>query len=158
MHLLNESILVVDDDADVRKTLSSILSEEGYSVETVENGKQATKVTEKSRFDVALIDIKLPDMEGTELLHRLKEKQPHLVMIIITGFPTLENAMKTVNEGADGYILKPYDVRKLLEMIRKHLKKETAEHISNWMEFDHDETRNVRFDQNNVKQKSRSRV
>ena len=76
MQLLNESILVVDDDAEVRKTLSSILSEEGYSVETVENGKQATKVTEKSRFDVALIDIKLPDMEGTELLHRLKEKQP----------------------------------------------------------------------------------
>jgi len=155
MHLLNESILVVDDDADVRKTLSSILFEEGYSVETVENGKQATKVSEKSRFDVALIDIKLPDMEGTELLHRLKEKQPHIVMIIITGFPTLENAMKTVNEGADGYILKPYDVQKLLEMIRKHLKKETAEHISNWMEFDHDNIRNARFDQNNVKQKSR---
>jgi DNA-binding NtrC family response regulator len=94
-------------------------------------------------------------MEGTELLQRLKEKQPHMVMIIITGFPTLENAIKTVNEGADGYILKPYDVQKLLEMIRKHLKKETAEHISNWMEFDHDNTRNARFDQNNVKQKSR---
>jgi DNA-binding NtrC family response regulator len=155
MQLLNESILVVDDDAEVRKTLSSILSEEGYSVETVENGKQATRVAEKSHFDVALIDIKLPDMEGTELLQRLKEKQPHMVMIIITGFPTLENAINTINEGADGYILKPYDVQKLLEMIKKHLKKETAEHISNWMEFDHDNTRNARFDQNNVKQKSR---
>jgi len=155
VQLLNESILVVDDDTEVRKTLSSILFEEGYSVETVENGKQATRVAEKSRFDVALIDIKLPDMEGTELLQKLKEKQPHIVMIIITGFPTLENAIKTINEGADGYILKPYDVQKLLEMIRKHLKKETAEHISNWMEFDHDNTRNARFDQNNVKQKSR---
>jgi len=152
---LNESILVVDDDAEVRKTLSSILSKEGYSVETVENGKQATRISEKSRFDVALIDIKLSDMEGTELLHRLKENQPHMVKIVITGFPTLENAMETVNEGADGYILKPFDVEKLLEMIRKHLKKETAEHINNWMEFDQDSARKSGSDRNNdVKRKS----
>jgi DNA-binding NtrC family response regulator len=152
---LNESILVVDDDADVRQTLSSILSKEGYSVETVENGKQATRICEKSRFDIALIDIKLPDMEGTELLHRLKENQPHMAKIIITGFPTLENAMETVNEGADGYILKPFDVQKLLEMIRKHLKRETAEHISNWMEYDKDSARKSGHDRSNdVKGKS----
>ena len=76
---MNESILVVDDDAEVRKTLSSILSNEGYLVETVENGKQAIRISEKSCFDVALIDIRLSDMEGTELLHRLKEMQPHMV-------------------------------------------------------------------------------
>ena len=150
---MNGSILVVDADAEVRKSLSSILSKEGYSVETVENGKQATRISEKSRFDVALIDIKLSDMEGTELLHRLEEKQPHMVKIIITGFPTLENAMKTVNEGADGYILKPFDIEKLLEMIKKHLTNKAAEHISNWMEFDHDTTRKSRFDLNNVKRK-----
>jgi len=152
---LNESILVVDDDAAVRKSLSSILSEEGYLVETVENGKQAIRVSEKSRFDIALIDIKLPDMEGTELLRRLKENQPHMVRIVITGFPTLENAMETVNEGADGYILKPFDVQKLLEMIRKHLKRETAEHITNWMEFDQDSARKSGSDRaNDVKRKS----
>jgi len=147
---LNESILVVDDDAQVRKSLSSILSKEGYSVETVENGKQATRISEKSRFDIALIDIKLSDMEGTELLHRLKENQPHMVKIVITGFPTLENAMETVNEGADGYILKPFDVEKLLEMIRKHLKREIAEHVSNWMEFDQDSARKSASDRNNA--------
>ncbi len=151
---MNQNILVVDDDAEVRKTLSSILFEEGYSVETVENGKQAIRASEKTRFDVALIDTKLPDMEGTELLHRLEEKQPHMVKIIITGFPTLENAMKTINEGADGYILKPFDIEKLLEMIKKHLTKKTAEHISNWMEFDHDNTRKPRSDRNKVKRKS----
>ena len=151
---MNENILVVDDDAEVRKVLSSILSEEGYFVEPVENGRQAIRASEKTRFDLALIDIKLPDMEGTELLHRLKEKQPHMVKIIITGFPTLENAMETINEGANGYVLKPFDIPKLLEMIRKHLNRETAEHISNWMEFDQDSTRNSSFDQDNVKQKS----
>ena len=152
---MNENILVVDDDAEVRKTLSSILSNEGYSVETVENGKQATKISEKSRFDIALIDIKLPDMDGTELLHRLKENQPHMIKIVITGFPTLENAMETVNEGADGYILKPFDIEKLLEMIRKHLKRETDEHVSNWMEFDQDSARKSESNRNNdVKRKS----
>jgi len=151
---LNENILVVDDDTEVRKVLSSILSEEGYFVEPVENGRQAIRASEKTRFDLALIDIKLPDMEGTELLHRLKEKQPHMVKIIITGFPTLENAMETINEGANGYVLKPFDIPKLLEMIRKHLNRETADHISNWMEFDHDSTRNSGFDRDNVKQKS----
>ena len=152
---MNESILVVDDDAAVRKSLSSILSMEGYSVETVENGKQTIRISEKSRFDIALIDIKLPDMDGTELLHRLKENQPHMVKIVITGFPTLENAMETVNEGADGYILKPFDVQKLLEMIRKHLKRETAEHVTNWMEFDQDSARKSGSDRtNDVKRKS----
>jgi len=151
---LNQNILVVDDDAEVRKTLSSILLKERYLVETAENGKQALRASEKSRFEVALIDIKLPDIDGSKLLHRLEEKQPHMVKIIITGFPTLENAVKTVNEGADGYILKPFDIEKLLEMIKKHLTKKTAEHISNWMEFDHDNTRKSRFDRNNVKRKS----
>ena len=150
-----ESILVVDDDAAVRKSLSSILSMEGYLVETVENGKEAIRISEKSRFDIALIDIKLPDMEGTELLHRLKENQPHMVKIVITGFPTLENAMETVNEGADGYILKPFDVQKLLEMIRKHLKRGIAEHVTNWMEFDQDSARKSGSDRaNDAKRKS----
>lgn len=151
---MSENILVVDDDTEVRKILSTILSQEGYSVETVENGKQAVKACEKSSFDVALIDIRLPDMEGTELLNWLKEKQPHMVKIVITGFPTLESAMKTVNEGADGYVLKPLDMQKLLEMIRKHLNKKTAEHVRNWMEFDHDNARESRFNQDNHKQKS----
>jgi len=151
---LNESILVVDDDTELRKVLSSILSEEGYSVETVENGEQAIRVSEKKRFDLALIDIKLPDMEGTELLNRLKAKQPHIVMIIVTGFPTIENAMGAVNKGADGYILKPFEIGKLLQAVRKHLNKQAADHISNWMEFEQDSTRKSRFDQDNAKKKS----
>jgi DNA-binding NtrC family response regulator len=57
-------------------------------------------------------------MKGTEFLHRLKEEQPNMIKIIITGFPTLENAMKVINEGADGYVLKPFDVEKLLETIK----------------------------------------
>ena len=133
---MNESILVVDDDAGVRKTLSSILSENGYLIVTAEDGKQALRATEKEYFDAALIDIELPDMKGTELLLRLKERQPRMVRIIVTGFPSIENAIKAVNQGADGYVLKPFDVGELLEMIRKHLNEKAAEHFRMWMEME----------------------
>jgi DNA-binding NtrC family response regulator len=142
---LGTSILIVDDDTEVRKTLSSILDKEGYLVETVENGKQAIRACEKSLFDVALIDIELPDMKGTALLNRLKQEQPRMVKIIITGFPSLENAMKAVNEGANGYVLKPFDVQELLEMIRKHLDEKKAEYLRTWTEKSESEQERNKF-------------
>jgi len=133
---LIESILIVDDDTDIRKMLSTILGEEGYSVETAENGKQAIKTCEKLPFDVALIDIDLPDMKGTELLQKLKQIQPKMVKIIITGHPSIENAMKAVNEKADGYLLKPFNVAELLEMIKKLLAEKTNEYFQMFTEVE----------------------
>jgi two-component system response regulator AtoC len=126
---LNEKILIIDDDASVRKVLSSILSEKGYLVATVENGKQALKAAEKEHFDLALIDVVLPSIKGTDLLRKLKERQPRMVKIIVTGFPSLETAIKAVNEGADGYILKPWNAKELLKAIRKHLDEKAAEYL-----------------------------
>jgi two-component system response regulator FlrC len=126
---MNERILIIDDDANVRKTLSSILSEEGYLIATTENGKQALKAAEKELFDLALIDVELPGIKGTELLQMLKERQPRMVKIIITGFPSFENAMKSVNEGADGFVLKPFEPEKLLKIIRKHLDERATEYL-----------------------------
>ena len=118
------SVLVVDDDAGIRKTLSKILEKEGYLVETVENGQQAIKASNERFFNAALIDIRLPDMEGTKLLERLKEHEPKMVKIIITGYASLQNAIEAVNKGADGYVLKPFDATELLAMIEKHLEKQ----------------------------------
>jgi len=123
------SILIVDDDTGVRDMLSSVLNDEGYLVEAVENGKKAIKACEKSPFDVALIDIELPDTKGTELLNRLKKMQPKMIRIIITGHPSIENAMKAVNERADGYVLKPFEVTDLLEMIARLLTEKTNEYL-----------------------------
>jgi DNA-binding NtrC family response regulator len=117
-------VLVVDDDAGIRKTLSKILEKEGYLVETVENGMEAIKASNKRFFNVALIDIRLPDIEGTRLLERLKEHEPKMVKIIITGYASLQNAIEAVNKGADGYVLKPFDATELLAMIEKHLEKQ----------------------------------
>lgn len=118
------SILVVDDDAGIRKTLSKILEKEGYVVETVENGKQAIEASNERFFNVVLIDIRLPDMEGTELLDKLKETEPRMVKMIITGYASLQNAVEAVNRGANGYVLKPFDAGYLLAMIEEHLKKQ----------------------------------
>jgi DNA-binding NtrC family response regulator len=133
---LNESILVVDDDSAVRKTLLSILSAEGYVVEAVENGKKAQKAIEEQFFDVVLIDIQLPDMKGTELLLKVKQKLPMVVRIIITGFPALDNAIKAVNEGADAYVLKPIDITGLLQTIRNHLDEKAAMRLRLWVEME----------------------
>ena len=115
------SIIVIDDEETIRTTVSEILTDEGYVVETAKNGKEAIKQSKKTPFDLALVDIKLPDIEGTELLKKLREMQPKMALIIMTGQPSVENAIKSVNNKADGYILKPFDVPTLLETIKKTL-------------------------------------
>ena len=121
--------LIVDDDQEVRNTLVSILEDVGYLVQLAENGKKAISMCEKTPFDVALIDIELPDIKGTELLRILKEKQPKMVRIIITGHPSVENAAKSVNEKADGYITKPFNVQELLKMINKLFEEKTNAYL-----------------------------
>jgi DNA-binding NtrC family response regulator len=115
---------VVDDDTAIRKTLSRILEKEGYLVEAVESGEKAIEVSNERFFNVALIDIRLPDMEGTKLLEKLKRTEPKMVKIIVTGYPSLKNAVEAVNKGADGYVLKPFDAGELLAMIEEHLKRQ----------------------------------
>ncbi len=117
-------ILVVDDDESIRKVLSTVLKENGYIVDTAENGTEAIKKSKTKFFNLALIDIRLPDMEGTKLLTKMKETTPKMVKIIVTGYPSLQNAIEAVNKGADGYVLKPFNMDSLLDTIKKHLKKQ----------------------------------
>jgi DNA-binding NtrC family response regulator len=140
--VLLTSVLIVDDDEDLRNMLSSILDAEGYQVEAVKDGKEAIKHCEKFHFDVALIDIELPDIKGTELLERLKKLRPKMIRIIITGHPSLENAMKAVNERADGYILKPFEVADLLKLIKRLLSEKTDEYLRMYGELTHEKESN----------------
>jgi DNA-binding NtrC family response regulator len=121
--------IVVDDDQEIRKMLVSILECVGYLVETAENGKKAIQMCEKTPFDIALIDIELPDIKGTELLHILNEKRPRMLKIIITGHPSIENAAESVNEQADGYIMKPFNVQELLLLINKLFEEKTNAYL-----------------------------
>jgi DNA-binding NtrC family response regulator len=117
-------ILVVDDDESIRKVLATILEEEGYTVETAESGKEAIRKSNEKFYNLALIDIRLPDMMGTHLLAAIKETTPRMVKIIITGYPSLQNAIEAVNSGADAYILKPFNVDKTLGVIKENLTKQ----------------------------------
>jgi len=120
-------IIVIDDDESIRRTLSTILEDEGYSVDTAESGKEALLKTNADFFNLALIDVRLLDMEGTELLTRIKDTVPRMRKIIITGYPTVHNAIEAVNRNADAYLVKPFDVSKALFVIREQLKKQEAE-------------------------------
>ncbi|MEM3788723.1 MAG: response regulator [Candidatus Bathyarchaeia archaeon] len=123
----NARILVVDDDENIRKVLKTILEEEGYAVDETENAKKAIEKSRKKVYNLALIDIRLPDMEGIELLTRMKDTVPRMRKIIITGYPTLQNAIEAVNRGADAYILKPFDMDKVLATIKEQLRKQEEE-------------------------------
>lgn len=120
-------ILVVDDDKSIRKTLEAILEGEGYYVDSAENGKQAIEKTSSSYYNLALIDIRLPDMEGTELLTKMKDTTPKMRKIIITGYPSQQNAVEALNREANAYILKPFDVKDVLKTIREQIDKQEAE-------------------------------
>jgi len=128
--VLTSTVLIVDDDPAMRELLTSILENAGYIVETACDGKEAIKTCKKFPIDVALIDVELPDTKGTKLLGTLKELQPKMVKIIITGHPSIENAVTAVNEKADGYILKPFNPADLLEMIKKLIADKKNEYLT----------------------------
>ena len=119
-------ILVVDDDENIRKVLTTILEDKGYVVESVGTAKKAIGKTKKF-YNLVLIDIRLPDMEGIELLTRMRDTTPKMRKIIITGHPTLQNAIEAVNRGADAYIIKPFNIEKALETIKEELGKQQEE-------------------------------
>jgi DNA-binding NtrC family response regulator len=115
-------ILIVDDDENVRKTMKAILEDENYSVEIATNGKEAIQMSNEKMYNLALLDIRLPDMEGVELLKLMKEYVPRTRKIMVTGFPTIQNAVTAVNKKADAYLFKPVDVEKLLEIVKEQLR------------------------------------
>lgn len=117
-------ILVVDDDENILKTFSAVLQGEGYVVDIAKNGKDAAEKSNVNFYNLALIDIRLPDMEGTKLLTALRETTPKMVKIIVTGYPSLQNAVEAVNKGADGYIIKPAQPEELLDTVREQLRKQ----------------------------------
>ena len=120
-------ILIVDDDENIRKVVQAILEDEGYIVDVAETGNKGIEKTKRKFFNIALIDVRLPDMEGIELLTRMKDTVPRMRKIIITGYPTLQNAVAAVNRGADAYIMKPFDVEKVLDTIETQLREQEQE-------------------------------
>jgi len=119
------SILIVEDDTNIRETLNTILQQKGYKTDTAKNGQEAIQKSKAKFFNLALLDIKLPDMEGTKLLTTMHGSLPKMMKIMITGYPSLENAMEALNQGAHAYIIKPVKPEKLLELIEEKLEEQS---------------------------------
>jgi DNA-binding NtrC family response regulator len=120
----NARILVVDDDEVIRDTLALLLEQEGYVVDKAENGKEAVAKSYSNFYNLAIIDWRLPDIEGTKLLGELKPTVPKMAKIMLTGFPSMNNAVDAVNNRADAFFLKPMDFEALLRKIKDLLKEQ----------------------------------
>ena len=133
------SILIVEDDRNIAETLSAILQQNGYNTDTAKNGQEAIQKSKAKFFNLVLLDIKLPDMEGTKILTTMHKDQPKMMKIMITGYPSIENAVEALNLGADAYIIKPVKPEKLLALIKEKLdeqsqaEKMTEEKVTEWV-------------------------
>ena len=114
-------ILVVDDDENIRNTMKAILEDEGYIVDLAATGSEAIQKTTKSAYNIALLDIRLPDMEGVELLKLIKDTVPRTRKIMVTGYPSMQNAIAALNKNADAYLIKPIDIENLLNIVKEQL-------------------------------------
>jgi PAS domain S-box-containing protein len=119
-----ERILVIDDDESTRKSLSLIFQAKGYDVETAATGRAAAEKASERPFNLALIDIRLPDMEGMDLLAPLKETNPDIVLILVTGYVSLDSVVQAMNQGASAYITKPLDMDEVLTTVNQALEKQ----------------------------------
>jgi DNA-binding response OmpR family regulator len=118
----NRTILVVDDDKSILRTFTRILQKNGYEIDSAETGKEAMEKAASRHYDLALVDIRLPDMDGTDLLAKIKKQLQNTIKIMITGFPSIESGVKALDEGADAYLVKPVKPEELLMLIEEKLK------------------------------------
>jgi two-component system nitrogen regulation response regulator NtrX len=117
------NILIIDDEKAIRKTLSEILSYEGYKIEEAGDGEEGLKRFKEKNYDVVLCDIKMPKLDGIEFLDKAREANPDVPVIMISGHGTIETAVEAVKKGAYDYISKPPDLNRLLITIRNAMDK-----------------------------------
>ncbi len=117
------NILIVDDDETIGDTIILILENEGFNADLARNGKEALEKVKSKYYDVALLDIKLPDMEGTYLLKAIRELAPNTIKIMLTGYPELRTSLDALNWGADAYLIKPISPCEIIKTIEEKLGK-----------------------------------
>jgi two-component system nitrogen regulation response regulator NtrX len=119
---MREAILIVDDEPGVRQSLTGILADEGYLAEAVESGEACLTALEERRYDLVLLDVWLPKMDGLETLSRLRESDPHLPVVAISGHGNIETAVKALRIGAQDFVEKPLSLEKTLVVVKNALR------------------------------------
>ena len=118
-------IFVVDDERIVRESLFHWFEDEGYEVDTAEDGEKALKMFEKGKFDLVLLDMRMPGMSGLELLVKIKEIDPVCIVILITAFASVPSAIQALKEGAYDYVTKPVDPDELNHLVKNALEQKS---------------------------------
>ena len=111
-------ILIVDDDEGTRQTLTLILRKKGYATEAAGTGQEALTKARARFFNLALLDLRLPDTEGVELIAPLKALHPDIAVLMVTGYASQQTAIQALNAGAAGYLTKPVEMDEALAKIR----------------------------------------
>ena len=119
--MIRPRILVIDDEEIVRISCKKCLNPEGYDVNVAENGLEGLRLAEANHYDLILTDLKMPDMDGMEFLSKMKEMQPEAKVIMITGYSTVEHAVKAIRLGAYNYIEKPFTPDTLITAVKEAL-------------------------------------
>ena len=123
---MGRSILVVEDERILRVTLANDLAEEGYEVISAADGDEGFRQIRRRRFDAALLDLKLPGVDGLKLLKMFKASNPHSAAIMMTAYGTIQSAVAALKAGATDYLLKPFPAEELLVLLRGLLAQQTA--------------------------------
>jgi CheY-like chemotaxis protein len=119
-------ILVVDDEKNIRLTLSQSLESLGFPIQTAVNGEEALQKLEEAEFGLLLLDLKMPGMDGMEVLHRVRDRWPTIPVIIITAHGTIEFAVDAMKLGAVDFIQKPFSPREIRELVLQVLQRESV--------------------------------
>jgi two-component system nitrogen regulation response regulator NtrX len=124
---MRESILIVDDEAGVRAALAGILSDEGYGVEAVETGEDCLAALEARRYDLLLLDVWLPGMDGLQTLEKVRALDAEVPVVVISGHGNIETAVKAVRSGAQDFVEKPLSLEKILLAVKNALRQRKLE-------------------------------
>ncbi len=112
-------LLIVDDETRFLNAIAQRLTKRGFDVRTAENGEEAIQIARSEKFDIALLDLRMPGMDGGEVLRVLKREHQFLEAIMLTGHGSLESAVELTKVGAFSYLPKPYELEKLVEVLKE---------------------------------------
>lgn len=118
---MSSQILLVDDDRLLREVIGEYLSSRGYEVDLAEDAEHALAKFEVGKYKLALIDLVMPGMNGLELMGKIVEKDKDIFCLIMTGYPTIDSAYRSMVEGASDYIIKPFQLMELLNIVQKYV-------------------------------------
>lgn len=118
---MSSRILLVDDDRLLREVIGEHLSNFGYEVDLAEDGEQGWAKFSPGKYQLAIIDLVMPGMNGIELMQRMLADDPNIFCLIMTGYPTIDSAYKSMVEGASDYIIKPFQLMELINTVQKYL-------------------------------------